>query len=230
MPRASRLETLGAWLHVWTPPRDCYVPPPPSGRRFVITAVALAVSLAAVLAVAVALIERGKERGATTRQRAQAAFAASERARLRVDQAPHDGRGPAVPLGAAPARVLAARARLLNAMQRSVTADMQSRVRRHLLDSRVSTTLCQPFVRPSVPNPPQPPPAARTAAYECTAVTGALDTGFRRASVVTGYPVWARVDFRSSRYVWCKINRRPGEHGTGQEVFVPLAPACDLLR
>ena len=32
LPRAGRLEILGAWLHVWTPPRDTYVPPPPPLR------------------------------------------------------------------------------------------------------------------------------------------------------------------------------------------------------
>lgn len=231
LPHATRWETLGAWLRVWTPPRDTYVPPVPSRRRLATVAVAAGVPLAIAAALAIGAIDRGKARGAAHDRRVQAALVARERARLGLDQAPHRGSGRPLPRAAPTARLLAARAALVGDLERSITADTLLRFRHGTLSRRVLSTSCMPFVRPSVPNPPQPPPGAREGKYECLAETGSLRVGTPQESVVTGYPVWARVDFRSSRFVWCKVNRRPGEHAAGRELaFVPLAPECDLLR
>lgn len=230
MPQASRWETLGAWLRLWTPPRDTYVPPRPPGRRLALIALAVGVPLAAAVIVGFAAIDRGKEQGAARDRHAEAAIVARETARLRVDQAPHHARGAALPLGAPPARLRAARTQLIVYLQNRITADALARYRAHRLDRHVVSTDCYPFVRPAVVNPPQPPLTAREGRYECIAVTGSLGPPTSRASAVTGYPFWARVDFRNSKLVWCKTNRRPGEHGVnGELAFVPLAPECDLL-
>jgi hypothetical protein len=170
LPRATRIEILGAWLHVWTPPRDRYVPPPPVRRILIWSAIGLAVA-AVVIAVAASLI---------------------------------------------------------SSLEHAITADAQGRYRRGLLSTRVKSTSCVPFVRPAVPNPPQPLADAREGKYECLGETAEVGgPGGAR----TGFPFWARVDFRHASWVYCKINRQLGEHSAGTElVVVPLTPACDLLR
>ena len=50
--RASIPEIIGAWLHIWTPPRDTYVPPIP-WRKLAIGAGIVAVVIGAALAVMV---------------------------------------------------------------------------------------------------------------------------------------------------------------------------------
>src|SRR3954451_3206616 len=42
--RANPLEILGAWLHVWVPPRDAYVPPIPWKKIGIGFAVVLAIT------------------------------------------------------------------------------------------------------------------------------------------------------------------------------------------
>jgi len=72
-PRAAWWEILGAWLHVWTPPRGVAVPPVP--WRWVAAAGAGLVALVAVIVLVVApKVDEGKRRGAATeaRQTAQA--------------------------------------------------------------------------------------------------------------------------------------------------------------
>ncbi|MEA2139427.1 MAG: hypothetical protein QOG56_2577, partial [Solirubrobacteraceae bacterium] len=49
--RASRWEIVGAWLRIWTPPRDVEIPPFPR-RRALVAAVVLG-GVAAALALAV---------------------------------------------------------------------------------------------------------------------------------------------------------------------------------
>jgi hypothetical protein len=230
LPRASWPEVVGEWLGIWTAPRDRYVPPPPV-RKLVIGGVLVVLALGAIVIAAIGPIESGKEKGAAARQRQEAAVLARERARLRVDQAPHRGRSRPLPFGASPAKLTAARNALIGQLETAITADARNRFRRHTLESPVTATSCVPFVRPSVPNPPQPPLSAREGKYECTGVTGQIRGGKDTIGATVGYPFWARVDFRHSSWVYCKINRRAGEHGLFTErAVVPLAPACDLFR
>jgi len=61
-PRAAWWEVLGAWLHVWTPPRGVAVPPVP--WRWVAAAGAGLVALVAVVVLVVApKVDEGKRRG-----------------------------------------------------------------------------------------------------------------------------------------------------------------------
>ena len=74
--RASVLEILGAWLHVWTPPRDVEIPPVP-WRKLAIWAGVGAVVLGVALAVMIPRINEGKD------ERAAAEPPPSRRARTR---------------------------------------------------------------------------------------------------------------------------------------------------
>lgn len=220
LPRAGRVETLGHWLGVWTAPRDRYVPPPPT-RKLVAGGIVALLVIGAAIALGAHFIDQAKDRAAARRAREHAALVAHEKARLRVDQAPHVGRAPSG----------ASRAALIGDLERAIRADTAVRFRHGLLPDRVESVACQPFVRPAVANPPQPPPGAKTGRYECVAVTGQAGGTAHSVGAQVGYPVWARVDFRAKSWIYCKVNRRPGEMGTGAELaFVPLTPACDLTR
>ena len=220
LPRAGRLESLGHWLGLWTAPRDRYVPPPPT-RKLVVGGSLALLAIGAAIAVTAHFIDQSKQRAAERRAREQAALVARETARLRVDQAPHTGRAPRG----------ASRAVLIGDLEHAITSDAAVRFRRRLLPDRIESVSCAPFVRPAVANPPQPPPGARTGRYECVGITGQAGGTAHSVGAEVGYPFWARVDFRGSSWVYCKVNRRPGEMGTGAELaFVPLTPACDLTR
>src|SRR4051812_50009910 len=95
--RASRWETLGAWLHVWTPRRNTYVPPPPSRRRVVRWALAAGIPLAVALAGGRGVIAPGQDEGAARERRPAAALHPREPARPRAGPGPrpHPGPGPA---------------------------------------------------------------------------------------------------------------------------------------
>src|SRR3954447_14495173 len=99
-PRAGGRETLGAWLHVWTPRRGVYVPSPPPRRKVIAWAVAIGIPLAAALAVGLTLLAHAHEDQTARERREAAALEARQLARQRVEQRPRHGRGHPVPLDA----------------------------------------------------------------------------------------------------------------------------------
>jgi hypothetical protein len=61
-------------------------------------------------------------------------------------------------------------------------------------------------------------------------VTTRVPRSSRTDAAIIGFPFWARVNFRTGHYAWCKINLLPSEHGIGDSLaYVPLPPVCDLL-
>ena len=87
-PQLTRWETVGAWLHVWTPPKGLDVPPIPWRKLALWGGVGLVVAGAAA-AIAVPRIDQRKQEGAAERAREAAAADNAERARLRADQRVH---------------------------------------------------------------------------------------------------------------------------------------------
>src|SRR3954452_1599564 len=147
-----------------------------------------------------------------------------ERARLRADQPPRFGQAArAWP----PSR--ARQVALVRRVQAAITRDALARFRAGTLNARTQRTLCVHLVRPNVPKPPPPPLTATRAGYECTAITIALPATSRTHAAIIGFPFWARVNFRTGRYAFCKVNLQPSEGGIGGTLaYVPLAPVCDL--
>ena len=88
--RASILEIIGAWLHIWTPPRDAEIPPVP-WRKLAIGAGIGAVVLGVFLAVMVPRINDGKESRAAIERAKDARAAANNRARITHVQRPKHG-------------------------------------------------------------------------------------------------------------------------------------------
>jgi hypothetical protein len=222
-PRLSRFETVGAWLHVWTPPRDAAVPPVPWRRIGIGTAIA-AIVLGALAAWLIPRIDRAKHREVAAEQRQLAALSARERRVLARDQRLHAGR--TSPL---PADPVTAQRTVVAALERAITADARDRTAAGTLTGHVLTTTCAPFTRAAVRV--TPPPTATAAGYECTAVTREIPRSARNIAGAIGYPFWARVNFPRGTFEWCKVNLRPGERGIGGEAAVVALPAgCNLLK
>ena len=122
--RLGRLEVLGAWLGLWTPPRGTTVPPVPK-RALAITTVVLvatAGTLAAVMLPRVAADRRAAEERA---DRAQAQRHAAFLATVDRQQRPTTVHGRRDPGAAPDARRIAARRALLA----SAVADLRFTVR-----------------------------------------------------------------------------------------------------
>jgi len=197
--RLGRLEVLGAWLRLWTPPRDAVVPPVP-WRALAIAGALLA---AAVLAAAVLLLpgiaERRHRAGDRAREAAQRrhaeALATADR-----EQRPRSGRGPADPGAEAPAvRRLRARAGLLAVAQGALRADALTRDAGavHGLD-------CEPFPRGSAPRPPVEDLRRKAAVFQCVAVTSRFGAGTGQRGVI-GIPFRLVTDFAGGRYAFCRV-------------------------
>ena len=90
-PRASRIEILGTWLHLWTPPRDVYVPPVP-WRKVAAGAAALAAVAVFVALVIAPAIDESKDESAAERQRIEQAEKNARIAAQRREQRAFTGR------------------------------------------------------------------------------------------------------------------------------------------
>src|ERR1700736_4149036 len=101
-PRAGRFEVVGAWLHVWTPPRGVTIPPVP-WRRLAIGAALVALGLTGLGLWLVPRIEDAQRTQARQAARQAAIFGARERARLRRDQELRRARAPSLPSSRTPA-------------------------------------------------------------------------------------------------------------------------------
>lgn len=197
-PRASRIEILGAWLRLWTPPRDVRVPPIPWPK---VALGALALTAAGVLValfVAPAIDER-KDEGAAQEQRLDDLRTAGRRIAQREEQ--RAIRGPLTSLAG---------------VEEAIGADAK---RRFGADGRAAE--CEP-----VPGPELPPSQLLfdchvtlreiVGAGEQEGAIGALTVPYR-----------ARLDTAADRYAFCKVNPRPGEQALGgPETIVPLPPPC----
>jgi hypothetical protein len=189
--RASVPEIVGAWLHVWTPPRDVEVPPVP-WRKLAIGALVLAVVCGAAAAVIVPAIDRGKERRASHEAARAAAIRAAERRRIVREQRPRQGHAAGLRDGA-----------LLAAAQRAISRDAAARVRAGELQGPVGPTRCAPA--------PDARPAPGRALFDCLTVVGEIKSSAANGAGAIGYPFRAVLDYRTSSYVWCKTNPVPGE-------------------
>jgi hypothetical protein len=210
-PRLKRYELVGAWLHVWTPPKGVEVPPVPV-RRLLIWGAVVAVVLGGAAAVIVPAIDKGKRRGAAERARAEQAYVAREKARLAKDQTPRSGRSTTRTATDAGTRAL-----VLADMRAAITSDARARARAGTIDGPISRTTCD--VVPSLTN-------AQRGIYRCLAVSGSEDNSVKGFSLLTGYSFIANVDFTHGSFVWCKLNPRPGERARGDIPHVQVSPAC----
>ena len=189
----GRWETVGAWLQIWTPPKDVEVPPVPV-RKLLIGTLALGVVAAITAALVIPPVERGKRAGAARDAQERAAALRAENARLRADQRPHTLR-------------VTAGASLVGALEAGITADARARVRRHAMSGPVLSTKCEA-------SPAYDRLYRDSRVYKCFVKTSTGHQGVLQGDRFgTGYPFVATVYPKKRTVVWCKENPRPDEKG-----------------
>jgi hypothetical protein len=223
-PRLSPWEVVGAWLHLWTPPRGARVPPVPV-RKLLLWSAGVVVVLAASAAVIGPLVDAGKQRSAATEAREQAATRAERLRTLRRQQVAHTGSGPAAPAALPPERRLARRTALVRAVEGAILADAVVRHERGELAEEPGRVACERHPKGiSAPAPERvlsEPRGAYTCLARVSAITGAGQSG------TLGYPFRAILDFTAGRYAFCRINPVPGEQLLPDpRAVVPLPRAC----
>ena len=201
----SRWEILGAWLRLWTPPREAVVPPVPWRKVAVGGVLVLAVAVVAV----VVLLNTESDRTAAERRAARAAEQRHAAFLESVDrrQAPTRGRGAADP------ESVPARRALLAAAQGRIAAVAAERSTK-----RIRGVDCEPFPRRLDTTPPTDDLARAAAAYDCIGVTSRFETG------AIGTPFRLVVHFDSGRYAFCEIVPL----GDRDRLSHPLPDACRL--
>jgi|SRR5215207_1817302 len=208
--RLSRWEKLGAWLGLWTPPREAEVPPVP-WRAVAIGGAALLIVLGVVAALVLPGVNAGKRRAGDRDRREAAARHERQLATADREQRPRSGSGPRDPAGAPAAERVRARAALLTAARQDLLADARSRTR-----DTVTGTDCEPFPRSPEPVVPVRRLRRRTAAYQCVAVTSRFEKG------VIGIPFRLVVRFAAGTYAFCRVVPL----GDRDRLSHPLPEAC----
>ena len=201
----TRWEIVGAWLHVWTPPKGHEVPPVP-WRRLALWGLVAVLVVGAAAAVAVPRIDARKKEGAADRARQTAAANAAERARLRADQRVHEL---AVP----------ARTGLVTALERAITADARGRAAAGTITGPVLATRCNATSAAVARFP-----ASRV--YKCFVKTETGIPGQDGDVLGTGYPFVATIYTDKRRLAWCKQNPHADEKGMRGDLRVRMSPVC----
>ena len=207
--RAGRFETLGAWLRIWTPPRDVDVPPVPWRKLLLYGLPALAAALAITWLAVDEATDTKREREAVERREA-ALRAAAERERLLRDQALKTDR-----VGSAP------RPALVRRLEAALLEDAHRRVESGELERNVQRVECEPYPRTEPRRKAELDPARRSGRYHCLAVTRDI-VGTHEGTL--GYPFFARIRYRAGRLAWCKINPIPGEQALPDPRLVASLP------
>jgi hypothetical protein len=204
-PHLSRWEIVGAWLHVWTPPKGVEVPPVP-WRKLALWGAVAAIVIGIAAAIAVPRIDEGKKVGAAERARQAAAADAAERARLRADQRVHEL---TVPAGA----------NMVASLEAAITADAKARAHAKTISGPVLSTACT-YTSADVTQFPG------SRVYKCFVKTATGLPGEGGEVLGTGYPFIATVYAKQRRLAWCKQNPHADEKGTKGDVRVPTSPVC----
>jgi hypothetical protein len=194
--RAGRFETLGAWLHVWTPPRDVDVPPVPWRRLLLLGVPALALVSLAMWLIVDDASQTKREREAVE-AREEARLAAIERRRLRVEQRAQRARVPPAP-----------RPALVRELEDAVLEDARRRVAAGDLRRPVRRVECEPHPRTEPRRLAEADPSEPRGRYHCLAVTRDI-VGTSEGTL--GYPFLAKIVYGSGALTWCKVNPPPGE-------------------
>jgi hypothetical protein len=208
-PKASRFEILGAWLGIWTPPRDVVIPPVP-WRKVAAGAVLLALAALAFAVFAAPAIDEAKDERSAREQRELDQRAAARRARIVAMQQPRFGR----------ARSSQPRAAVVAHAETAIGRDARER-----FSPRARTASCDPA--------PGIDPGAPKVAYDCLSATTDIEGAGEQegARGELGYPYRAIVDFETARYAFCRINPVPSEKAIPDpRKTIGLPRACLLSR
>jgi hypothetical protein len=217
---------VGAWLKIWTPPRDVVVPDVPVRKLLIGGAITLVV-LGIAAAIIVPRIDTRKERLAADDARAHAALVRQRRLEAIHEQRPRTqafaGLKPAA--GAAQPKLVAARVALLTRTESAITADARARAAAGELKGNPSATSCEPY--PPATSGPERDVSVRRSAYDCFVAIDVVPGDKNNLSGHVAYPFRAVLDFKSFSAAWCRMNLVPGEKVIPDPAFVTALPrAC----
>jgi hypothetical protein len=227
--KASLPETLGAWLRVWTPPRDVEVPAVPVRTLLVGGALLLIVAAGAAALIAPA-IDDSKERTAAAEAREAAQRREANRRETIAEQRPRTLDAPSLrPDAGAPAQErVAAREALLRRAETAISDDARARADAGELQGRPQGTECEPYPkRTSRDDWPDHDLTADRGVYDCLVFVRAIASTETNVGGQLGYPFRAVLDFERFTATWCKTNPVPGERVVPDpRTVIELPPAC----
>ena len=226
--RLGRLETVAAWLHLWTPPRDALVPPVP-WRRVALGAVVALLLVGGIAAYAIPRIDSSKKSTAERERKDAAKKAAAERRRVIRDQRATRGSAPPPNGERSAAAQLRSRRDLLQTVEGRITADARHRAAAGELQGRAKRTECVPAPSTVERRGAEQVLSRASDAYDCLVVTSDITPTKTNKGGSLGYPFRAVVHFRSFKFAWCKTNPLPGERAVPDPRRIPLLPkACQI--
>jgi hypothetical protein len=195
-------------------------------QRWILAGLALAAVAVTLVLVLPGVFDAKRENDAQV-AREHAARVAAEKKRLTREQRPRRGR----PAGLrAPGRnasdgaQLAARRRLIAALEGAILADAQGRVRSGELDGPVTRVKCSPLIRNPAGVGEEEDLRNRQGRYDCVAVKRDVVKDGKVVGLF-GHPFVGTADFERFTYVWCKDNKVPGERGKPL-AKVPIPAVC----
>jgi hypothetical protein len=217
--KANPLETVGAWLHIWVPPRDAVVPSIPWKKIGIGTAIGVVITGIA-LAILIPRIDTSKEEYAARKAAEKRAAVAQNRARITKSQTPHSGDASSLlpAAGASAAEVAAAKDRLMDHMKADLLADARTRAAAGQMRPVTGAPSCDRTVGTPTSGP--------IAVFDCFLPTTKIPRTSRSASGVIGYPFRTVVDYKTFTYTWCKTEQVPGEMLVLNPKDVTLLPAA----
>ena len=216
----GRSEILGAWLGMWTPPRDTVVPPVP-WRAIGVGTVVLLVVLGTAAAIVIPRVDDERQAASWRSQRAEAERHAAFLTTVDREQRAHRGRGRRDPgVGAAVARRTEVRTALVSWAESGIADDARGRTRK-----RIRGVDCEPFPRSSGQVEPAKELSRPAAAYQCVAVTSRFGgRSLAGGRGIIGIPFRLNVRFDTGRFAWCRI----APLSDRDRLTHPLPPACRL--
>ena len=216
--KAGPFETLGAWLGVWTPPRDVEVPELPRRKAAIVGVLAL-VAIAVALIIAIPAINSSKERESAREKASQDAFIAARRKRLQIDQTAHTSAG-------RPATDRAGRVALIGDLEAAILSDARARVKAGNLTGAIKGSSCKASPTSAIGGLPEDTPSKATGVYVCFAKTDDVPRPGYKTPGAVGYPFQGAIHFKTGHFAWCKTNPPPGERVVPDPrlaVFLPKA-------
>ena len=218
--RASALEIVGVWLHVWTAPRDVEVPPIPWRKLAIWTGVG-AVVLGIALAIMIPRINEGKSERAASAAAEQARVRALNRERVIKLQQPRTGEFASLKpaKNAGPAAEVAARAQLVAGVETAITADAQKRAAAGEISKVQGPTTCSPTAGGPTSGP--------LGVFDCYTVVRKVPKVKTNVAGSIGYPFRAVVNYSTFTYTFCRTEQFPGEQLIPDpRTVVQLPAAC----
>ncbi|MBE2319176.1 hypothetical protein DVA67_024585 [Solirubrobacter sp. CPCC 204708] len=215
--KANPLEILGAWLHIWTPPRGVEIPPVPWRKIAIGSAIGLVV-VGIAAAILVPRIDANKEQTAAEIAAHKERVRKENVARINRSQAAKLGEAKALApaAGASVAEVEHAKGQLMNRVEADMYADAQARAK----TGEIKPVTAPPECERAQGSPTSGP----IGVFNCFIQTTPIKAGERNMAGALGYPFRAVVHYDTYTYAWCKAELVPGEKLVVSPESAPLLP------